>query len=304
MSNLTATRKKLYNNPMVVAVDKNRLGVGLAVSLVVHLVLLLFIAAISSVDIKPVVPKSKDFFVEIFDGVVEKKNNRQPKETKRFGRESNRVEKEMNLPSSPSMPEVVSKPQPASEQVEMPKDQSGVESSEEPVTGELRRDVNKETQVPVMQEGLRIEKADKVEKKLPSLKALIPSYDRLAMQISSPDTSRDVEIGNAVSLNTTEFKYISYFSKVKGQIQMVWKYPELARREGVKGVLTLKFSINHDGSLKGVNLLRSSGSSLLDRAAIKAIRDAVPFFPLPDNLGEVLDVVANFEYELSGSNFR
>ena len=305
---MTITGKTFYNIPMEMTFDRNRLGVGLAVSLVVHLVLLFFIAVISSIDIKPVVPESKDFFVEIFDGTVEKKEQSRSEENKRFGREANRVEKETAPPPSPLPPEVFSKEQrsvssrPESVQAEPSEGNLELESSKEPFTDAPGLDVKE--QAPVIQDGLSKSPLEKAEKKLPSFSALMPSYERLSMQRPDLDTPREVEIGNAVSLNTTEFKYISYFSKIKRQIQMVWKYPESARREGLKGILTLKFSINEDGTLKGVNLLRSSGSSILDGAAIDAIRDAVPFFPLPDNLGEVLDVVANFEYELNGYYFR
>lgn len=295
---------------MVIAYNRNRLGVGFVVSLVAHLAILLFIAAISSVNIKPVVPESKKIIVEIFDGTSEKKDEVPVKDVKRLGRETNRAIKETAPPPSPSSQAAISKPllavQRHSENAkpESIGKQAASAESQRPFAKDLRNNATGQAKAPLMQEGLRKKTTTEDEKKLPTLNALMPTYERLAMQYPSADTPRHVETGDAVSLNTTEFKYVSYFSKIKRQIQMVWKYPESARREGIMGVLTLKFSIKEDGNLKGVSLLRSSGSSILDRAAMEAVRDAVPFFPLPENLGEVLDVVANFEYELNGYYFR
>lgn len=284
---------------MEMSLDKNRLGVALLVSLFFHLVLLFIIAAISSVNLKPVVPKARDYFVEIFDGTVEKKSERPAKEVKRFGKENNRVDKEQApAPSAPST--VVPRPHPA--QKEFPRDVTDNQIKD--LSSPEKSHAHTSGQIPLMQERLKKKETEEAVKELPSLNALMPSYQKLALQHSSVDSPRHVDVGNAVSLNTTEFKYISYFSKIKRQIQMVWKYPEAARREGIKGILLLKFSINREGHLTAVHLLRSSGSSLLDNAAIAALRDADPFFPLPDNLGEELEIAANFEYELNGYYFR
>jgi protein TonB len=79
---------------------------------------------------------------------------------------------------------------------------------------------------------------------------------------------------------------------------MVWRYPEAAKVTGLQGRLVLKFVLNKDGSLRDLKVVKSSGVDILDDAAIKAIRRAAPFYAIPKNLGDVLSIVANFEYEL------
>ncbi len=67
---------------------------------------------------------------------------------------------------------------------------------------------------------------------------------------------------------------------------------------GLQGRLVLKFVLNRDGSLRELKVVKSSGVDILDDAAIKAIRRAAPFYAIPKKLGDVLSIVANFEYEL------
>ena len=141
---------------------------------------------------------------------------------------------------------------------------------------------------------------EEVEEKspLPVLSELIPSYDDIVRHMPEAQPERDIEEGDEISLNTTEFKYLSYFSKLKDRIQMVWRYPEAAKVTGLQGRLVLKFVLNRDGSLRELKVVKSSGVDILDDAAIKAIRRAAPFYAIPENLGDVLSIVANFEYEL------
>ncbi len=50
------------------------------------------------------------------------------------------------------------------------------------------------------------------------------------------------------------------------------EYPELARRMGVEGKLVLRLSIDAEGRVTSVQLEESSGSGMLDRAAISGAR--------------------------------
>ena len=87
---------------------------------------------------------------------------------------------------------------------------------------------------------------------------------------------------DSVTLDTDEFKFISYNRWLKIKVESVLKYPELAALSGLQGTLYIQFNILKDGSLGGLELLRSSGYKILDDEALRAIRTAAPFQPLPD----------------------
>ncbi len=87
---------------------------------------------------------------------------------------------------------------------------------------------------------------------------------------------------DSVTLDTDEFKFISYNRWLKIKVESVLKYPELAAVSGYQGTLFIKFDIMKDGSLGSLEVLKSSGYKILDDEALRAIRAAAPFQPLPD----------------------
>ncbi len=107
-----------------------------------------------------------------------------------------------------------------------------------------------------------------------------------------------------VSLDTRDFRYISYFATIKRQIELVWNYPEEAARAGIYGELMMQFIIRRDGRLEEVRLLRSSGSRILDEEAIRAVRIANPYNPFPKRITKKrLHINAVFSYMPSSFSF-
>ncbi len=90
---------------------------------------------------------------------------------------------------------------------------------------------------------------------------------------------------DSVTLDTDEFKFMSYNRWLKIKVESVLKYPELAAISGYQGTLFIKFDILKDGTLGGVEVLKSSGFKILDDEAVRAIKAAAPFQPLPDDWG-------------------
>jgi len=88
---------------------------------------------------------------------------------------------------------------------------------------------------------------------------------------------------DSVTLDTDEFKFMSYNRWLKIKVESVLKYPELAAISGYQGALYIRFDIQKDGSLGLVEVLKSSGYKILDDEAVRAIRSAAPFQPLPDD---------------------
>jgi protein TonB len=82
-------------------------------------------------------------------------------------------------------------------------------------------------------------------------------------------------------LNAPEVQYISYFASIKRKIELVWQYPYEAAVAGIQGELTLDFVIARSGAVNSIELVRSSGSKILDDEAIRSIRKAAPFDPIP-----------------------
>ncbi len=108
----------------------------------------------------------------------------------------------------------------------------------------------------------------------------------------------DGEIEEAVvDINTKEDRFASYLLGLKHKIQGVWNYPRVAADAGIGGSLVVEFIIENTGTLKDVSLLDSSGHTILDEAAQKAIRTAAPYNRFPERMkAKKLRVRANFIY--------
>ena len=120
---------------------------------------------------------------------------------------------------------------------------------------------------------------------------------KYAMQDTRPRAEENSDEDESISLNTTETKYVSYFNRIKHQIQLVWRYPTQAAQRGVSGQLTLKFQISRDGNLLGVYLVDDSGFEILDIAAVKAVKEAAPYYPFPITISKKkLSILATFVY--------
>lgn len=65
-----------------------------------------------------------------------------------------------------------------------------------------------------------------------------------------------------------------------GWLQAHKRYPEAALGEGLEGRPAIRFTVARDGRVLDVALARSSGSDVLDEAAVALVRGAhLPAFP-------------------------
>lgn len=113
---------------------------------------------------------------------------------------------------------------------------------------------------------------------------------------------RVMRVTAASTLKSTNAWYVqNWVSKVTrvGNIN----YPTEARRAGIYGTLRMLVSMNKDGTIKELAILESSGSTVLDDAAIRIVRMAAPFAPFPDDMREDVDeleIIRTWVFERRG----
>lgn len=305
-------------------------------SVLFHLLLLIFFV-VYQLDLAPKVAKEekKPEFIEITDIPVPKeKETKPPKETKRLAERSHDAPEEKTrdkftkrAPSVPAQPVLAVPPAPQPKpqvKKEKPVEKKPEKKPEAKVAKreEVKKQVLKEEQMrkdalaALPREELKKETTtkeaarDKTPTKDPSeitredLFSGVPStFPQESQNTQDYLGARDVnKKEDTVELSTTEYKYISYFAKLKRQIEGVWGYPQESRMKGEQGQLYLVFTIKRNGELANVELLRSSGYARLDQEAMRAIRAASPFAPFPEAWGslETLNIKATFIYEFGG----
>ena len=96
-------------------------------------------------------------------------------------------------------------------------------------------------------------------------------------------------------LNSRTKEYIAA-SYMRGWIDKVERlgnadYPDAAIRNKLSGTLILDVVINSDGTLKEINLRRSSGHQILDDAAKRIVKMSSPFAPFSAKLQKQADII-------------
>lgn len=88
-----------------------------------------------------------------------------------------------------------------------------------------------------------------------------------------------------ISANTREYEYASYMKAWVARVERVGNinYPDEARRQQLRGQLILTVGMGRDGSIKSIDVIKSSGHAILDDAAQRIVRLAAPFPPIPVN---------------------
>lgn len=114
----------------------------------------------------------------------------------------------------------------------------------------------------------------------------------------SNDYIKDVDQGLETLLNTREFKYYSYYNRIRKQLSQHWegrvreklsklfkegRAPAATNKDRVTKVMIV---LNDAGTLVRVQVIGDSGVRDLDDAAVEAFRDAAPFPNPPKGIVE------------------
>ncbi len=96
-----------------------------------------------------------------------------------------------------------------------------------------------------------------------------------------------------ISANTRESLYAAYQDAWRQKVERIGNlnYPDQAKRQRLSGNLLLDVAINPDGSIKSITVERSSGHKVLDDGAIRIVRMAAPFAPLPGAILKEVDIL-------------
>lgn len=77
----------------------------------------------------------------------------------------------------------------------------------------------------------------------------------------------------------------NYPGRVVKKLRRALRYPSAARRDRLRGEANVRFTVLASGAISGVRVTSSSGSPVLDKAAIQTVRRAAPFPDIPPAAG-------------------
>jgi TonB family protein len=97
------------------------------------------------------------------------------------------------------------------------------------------------------------------------------------------DDGGQVDTGG-LSFDTQWYDWGPYAKAMLAKIRRHWRIPDIAML-GVQGVVKIRFYIERDGTVTGVQIIDESGKPPMDFAARDAIANSSPFEPLPIDVG-------------------
>lgn len=141
-------------------------------------------------------------------------------------------------------------------------------------------------------------------KHLPSLREKL--FDESIIgSLAKKDMKKEEREEKVFTFDAKEYKFLLYNKRLKERIESIWIYPPDAAAKGIFGDLVIRFSIKKNGRLGEIELIRTSGHKSLDDAAIKALRDGEPYWPLPEEWGmDIYTIVGHFIYTIHGYYIR
>lgn len=290
------------------------------ISILLH-ILILFLLSNKSDFLLPKINKAEkkdDSFIEISEiPIPREKETEPPKKTTRYADRSRKVEKEKTRDEFTKRgsiaPPIAQKP---AAQVSKPKEQVKKEqiAKVEKKAEKSKQKTVKTASIPKYKRSdFNLPEKDKKEQKDTNNQNNTDKLFQTAQNplfnppASSPDFKglRNLPKEDTVDWNTTEYKYLSYFLKIKRQIEGVWSYPKASKLKGEQGELLLIFTLSSNGQLEDVKLLETSGFPRLDNEALRAIRVAAPYVPFPKAWElERLNIKAGFIYRFGNWQLR
>jgi protein TonB len=131
------------------------------------------------------------------------------------------------------------------------------------------------------------------EKELPPLGAPAPS--RPAPSASLGQATGSASGVGALTLDVSDFPYAWYLRQVLQKVEVQWQRQNQAKEPDQKPEVFVE--IQRNGSIRTPTIAKSSGNAVYDQAALRAVVEASPFPPLPQEWSKS-SLTIRFKFDL------
>ncbi len=157
------------------------------------------------------------------------------------------------------------------------------EETEEPDLEEIKEPEPELEKPEPKPEEVKEPEPEEVEQPLPQQAAVVPQESVIAMRESSGE--------ELLGGDTTA--HHAYLGKLRTHLERSKVNP----RTNLVGTAVVRLTVKTDGALVSQRIVKSSGSKVLDDAAMASIERASPFPPIPDDVGrETIEVSVPFRF--------
>jgi protein TonB len=111
-----------------------------------------------------------------------------------------------------------------------------------------------------------------------------------------------------ISARTRASHYAQYMDAWRQKVERIGElnFPDAARRAKLSGTLIMDLALNANGTINYVEIAESSGSSVLDDAAVRIARLGAPYLPfgkdIIEEIGEngILHIIRTWDFDTAG----
>ncbi len=105
----------------------------------------------------------------------------------------------------------------------------------------------------------------------------------MGTSLTSMDFGATEELGlSAADFGETKQSFSEFLRQVRERIKQVQRFPPNVRNLDEGSTTTIRFTLQKDGTIRDPKVSSSSGSRLLDNAALAAVQNAEPYPPFPE----------------------
>lgn len=260
---------------------QDRLRATLLFSVLVHALIVLGVG-FSIEDAAPVVPT-----LDVI--LTETRSEKPPEQADFLAASSQQGGGETEQAERPQQPttSAVAKPDP------------GISPNKQPVSAPKPKQTESQPHITTTAESARPDPSSELarpEKLLPTSRELLETsleMARLAAEIERQSQAYAKRPKRKfISANTREYEFAAYMRGWVARVERIGNlnYPTEARRRNIHGQLVMTVAVRRDGTVERIDVIQPSGYPVLDDAAVRTVRLAEPFAPLPDTR-EKIDVL-------------
>ena len=191
-----------------------------------------------------------------------------------------------------------------------------------PEDGLAPRPLRAQTPAPSPPPEARVITSTSAQKTLPTPQAR-PEIDANTQPLGREKIDRDIEMARLaaeiqlrsqqyakrpkrkfVSASTKEYAWAEYLRSWVDRVERVGNlnYPDEARRRRIGGVVVISVGVRRNGSVESARIIQSSHTPMLDNAALRIVKLAEPFQPLPKTKDDpdILHVTRTWQFMPGG----
>ena len=123
-------------------------------------------------------------------------------------------------------------------------------------------------------------------------KKILSNLSQLNLNVSPQTINKNLRIKN-ISAKSPEYIYRLYFEAWKKKVERMgsMNYPEAAKINNSFSNLVMKVTINSNGLINNIAIIKSSGNKELDIAAADIVRNGSPYAPFSEQMKREVDQV-------------